>query len=486
MKNKILIYTFLLILTLSPPLFSQSGWSDPVQVSGIYWCTDPAISVDNNGVLYAFWLKHIKLDVGYYSTVYFSQSLNGGLNWTAPINITPESTSVLWETRAVTDSRNNIHIIYAKGLESKVLIYKKYDGSTWTDDHVININLNANMRYGIDTTDRIFATWSLNSTTYYMYCDTKMNPTSWSIPKKIHPNTNYLTLGFVFDTNNNIYAIGKNDTDTSIGSCVFEYSRIDDIWYNFEQIHSFEEKYLGCAIAFSHNDSLYANMAVGNSLIENNDFQNQKQILDSSWAIPVNIDSKNNWWNRSMFVDRDNTTHVFEVNDENDIHSLNHTFGKGTSWQTETIHSDPNFYIPWFDVKRRVFEDHDEYYVLYGKSGNINGTPTSRINFQTKSITTGIENQSANIIESTTLYQNYPNPFNNSTQISYSIPQTANVKLSVYNIKGELVKDLINARQNKGQHSVIFNAGDLNSGIYFYSLEVDGVETENRKMLYLK
>jgi hypothetical protein len=68
-----------------------------------------------------------------------------------------------------------------------------------------------------------------------------------------------------------------------------------------------------------------------------------------------------------MFVDRDNIIHVFQVNEENDIFSLNHTYGKGTSWQTETIHTDTNYYIPWFDVKRRVFEDHDEYYVLYGK-----------------------------------------------------------------------------------------------------------------------
>jgi hypothetical protein len=72
----------------------------------------------------------------------FSQSLDGGATWTAELNITPDNnTDVYWETRAVTDSRNNIHLLYAKGLESKVLVYKKYDGINWTDDHVVNISL---------------------------------------------------------------------------------------------------------------------------------------------------------------------------------------------------------------------------------------------------------------------------------------------------------------------------------------------------------
>ncbi|MDY0016561.1 MAG: T9SS type A sorting domain-containing protein [Candidatus Delongbacteria bacterium] len=481
MKNKILIFA-LLIFSLLLPIHSQTGWSDPVTVSGLYWCGESAITYDSNGVLYAFWRKSIKLDIGYYGTVYFSKSYDGGATWTAEQNITPDYNEVpVWEIRASTDSKNNIHIIFAKGLESKVLIYKKYDGTSWTEDYVINISLNNNMRFSIDNSDRLFATWSLNSTTYYMYCDTNTNPLTWSVPKKIHPDMDYHTLGFIFDKNNNIYAIGKNDTDTSLSSCVYEYNKIEDKWFNFEQVYDFGETNLGCAITLSQNDSLYTNTAVGSSMLDNNDFHNQKYIQDSTWSIPVDINSKNNDWNKKMFVDSKNIIHVFEVNIENDIHSLNHTYGKGNSWQTETIHCDPDYYIPWFDVKRKVFNDYDEYYVLYGKSGTY-----SRINFQTKRITTGIEGDSENIPESALLYQNYPNPFNSSTQISYSISQSGNVKLSVYNIKGEYIKDLINARKNKGHHSVMFEANDLNSGIYFYRLEIDGIETENRKMLYLK
>ncbi|MFA7123226.1 MAG: T9SS type A sorting domain-containing protein [Candidatus Delongbacteria bacterium] len=483
MKNKILIFAFL-IFSLLFPTHAQSSWSDPVQVSGIYWCGESAITYDSNGVLYAFWRKSVKLDIGYYGTVYFSKSYDGGATWTAEQNITPDYNEVpVWEIRAVTDSKDNIHIIYAKGLESKVLVYKKYDGSTWTDDHVINISLDANMRFGIDATDRLFATWSLNNTGYFMYCDTNDGILTWSIPKRIHPDINYHALYFLFDYKNDIYAIGTNDT--LIASCVYEYSKIEDKWFNLEQVYDFGETNLGCAITLSQYDTLLTNTAVGSSMLDNNDFQNQKYIQDSTWSIPVDIKSTNNDWDKKMFIDSKDIIHLFEVNIENDINSLNHTYGKGTSWQTETIHTDPDYYIFWFDVKRKVFEEYVEYYVLYCKGRNVDGIPLGMINYQTKRISTGIEDQEK-IPESTVLKQNYPNPFNNSTQISYSIPNTSNVKLSVYNIKGELIKDIINARQNKGQHSVIFEANDLNSGIYFYRLVVDGIETENRKMLYLK
>jgi hypothetical protein len=480
MINKILLLAFL-IFPLLYPLHSQTSWSEPVRVSGIYWCTDPALSVDNNGVMSALWLKHIKLDVGYYSTVNFSQSFNGGLNWTSPVNITPESTSVLWETRAVTDSKNNIHIIYAKGLESKVLVYKKYDGISWTGDLVVNVSLDANMRFGIDNTERLFATWMLSRTTYYMYCDTNTDSIAWSTPKKIHPIIDYTTKDFTFDKDGNVHGIQRIYLDDGItyDPFVSKYNRVTDIWEDFREIYDSVGGY-GCAMAYSQKDSLYANI---NSSI---DQQLQKYITDSLWSDPIGNGSSNNNINRIMFIGRDNMVHIFQVNEENDIHSLNHTYGKGAKWQTETIHTDPDYYIPWFDVKRKVFEEHDEYYVLYGKSGNINGTPTNRINFQKKSISTGISEDSENIPGAALLYQNYPNPFNNSTEISYSLNQPSIVKVNIFNIKGEFVKILINQKQNKGQHSILFNADCLNSGIYYYQLEIDGAVKDTKKMLYLK
>ena len=83
------------------------------------------------------------------------------------------------------------------------------------------------------------------------------------------------------------------------------------------------------------------------------------------------------------------------------------------------------------------------------------------------------------------LSQNYPNPFNPTTTIKFSLPEAANVKLSLYNIIGETVALLVNEFKEAGVHTINFNASDLNSGIYFYKLEADNF-VKIRKMSLIK
>jgi len=83
------------------------------------------------------------------------------------------------------------------------------------------------------------------------------------------------------------------------------------------------------------------------------------------------------------------------------------------------------------------------------------------------------------------LSQNYPNPFNPSTKISYSVTQSTNVKLSVYNILGQQVSVLVNDFRNTGTYEVNFDASNLSSGIYIYRLEA-GSTVISKKMTLLK
>ncbi len=83
------------------------------------------------------------------------------------------------------------------------------------------------------------------------------------------------------------------------------------------------------------------------------------------------------------------------------------------------------------------------------------------------------------------LAQNYPNPFNPSTTISFAIPNQANVKLSVYNALGEEVAELVNKEMDAGNFSVEFDASNLTSGIYFYSIRTEDFSSV-KKMLLLK
>ncbi|GBD88202.1 hypothetical protein BMS3Abin03_02137 [bacterium BMS3Abin03] len=83
------------------------------------------------------------------------------------------------------------------------------------------------------------------------------------------------------------------------------------------------------------------------------------------------------------------------------------------------------------------------------------------------------------------LEQNYPNPFNPSTKIRYKIANGEFVKLSIYNVLGKEVVNLVNSYQQPGSYSVIFYADNLPGGVYFYKLETEHFVTTN-KMLLLK
>ena len=99
---------------------------------------------------------------------------------------------------------------------------------------------------------------------------------------------------------------------------------------------------------------------------------------------------------------------------------------------------------------------------------------------------TNITNETG-IADKYELSQNYPNPFNPATKINYKLSKAGFVKLSVIDVTGRIVAELISENQSKGSYSVEFNAEryKLSSGMYFYKLEADGF-IQTKKMILLK
>jgi hypothetical protein len=83
------------------------------------------------------------------------------------------------------------------------------------------------------------------------------------------------------------------------------------------------------------------------------------------------------------------------------------------------------------------------------------------------------------------LYENYPNPFNPSTTIRYSIPESSFTTLIIYDALGNIVSNLVNETKSAGTYEVVFNASELTSGIYFYTLQ-SGSLKETKKMILTK
>ena len=96
-----------------------------------------------------------------------------------------------------------------------------------------------------------------------------------------------------------------------------------------------------------------------------------------------------------------------------------------------------------------------------------------------------------NIPDEYSLSQNYPNPFNPSTIIQYALPQDSEITISIFNVLGQKMVDLIKSSQGKGTYRITFDGSNINSGVYFYQLEAKGkdgisVFREVKKLLLIK
>jgi hypothetical protein len=98
---------------------------------------------------------------------------------------------------------------------------------------------------------------------------------------------------------------------------------------------------------------------------------------------------------------------------------------------------------------------------------------------------TGVQTSNSGLPGSFELSQNYPNPFNPTTTINFTLAKASDVKLAVFNVLGQKVTTLVDTRMNAGQHSVVFDAGKLSSGVYFYKLETANF-LSIKKMMVLK
>jgi len=90
----------------------------------------------------------------------------------------------------------------------------------------------------------------------------------------------------------------------------------------------------------------------------------------------------------------------------------------------------------------------------------------------------------ASVSTMTELYSNYPNPFNATTQFSYSLAEAGKVKLTIHNLRGQLLETVVDGYQEAGEHQVIWDASDYSSGVYFYKLQAgDYVSTKKMNLL---
>ena len=136
----------------------------------------------------------------------------------------------------------------------------------------------------------------------------------------------------------------------------------------------------------------------------------------------------------------------------------------------------------WFEqlvtgVVYSIFSFSDSLVWTCGNAGRIWHTTTGGISF--------INSTSSELPDDFKLFQNYPNPFNSQTKISFSIKQLGNYSLEICNYLGQKIIELFNKKISAGIYETIFDASDLNSGVYFYKLNGNNLSL-TRKFILIK
>lgn len=170
-----------------------------------------------------------------------------------------------------------------------------------------------------------------------------------------------------------------------------------------------------------------------------------------------------------------NSVFTMAVNDEEPTHALNY-FLDPTEQLVVTIFFNPTDDIAYSDVVSITSNDPDNEEIIITVNGVGEGVSNVDDNNQ--------------ISQVTELQGNYPNPFNPETDIRFSVKEAGRVSLKIFNIKGQLVKTLVNERVKQGNHQIIWDGRDnygteVASGIYMYRL-ITKTYNQTKKMMLMK
>ncbi|MCG6912389.1 aryl-sulfate sulfotransferase [bacterium BMS3Abin03] len=203
-------------------------------------------------------------------------------------------------------------------------------------------------------------------------------------------------------------------------------------------------------------------------------------------------------WKTNLFVTNPDTL-FFEYTSLNDslVKSLKIINNSTSEIQINRIlNRDPSFYVATplpitlpvsgsatIQLVFRTNDQNEHTDDLYLQCNKENERIAQVVPMQGVVITSTEKNKS--LVLKYSLNQNYPNPFNPVTKINFTIPKTGKVKLSVYDILGHKIKTLLNKRMLQGAHSIKFNAKNLPSGVYIYTLNTNDY-TVSKKMILLK
>jgi hypothetical protein len=201
--------------------------------------------------------------------------------------------------------------------------------------------------------------------------------------------------------------------------------------------------------------------------------------------------------NDRLYLVSDNYMWIYDTNSWNELSVTNveeTTMGEGRALKVENgfVYLAGTSGLSVFDARNPSNPTVAGYYRTYGSTGLdlVNDlvilADIENLGFYDCSKAVGIEEPSKPPVPNTfELSQNYPNPFNGSTTIKYELPMAADVIVDIFDLTGRTVSIFNFKAQAAGSHSIIWDAKDVSSGVYFYKIQTNDY-SESRKMILAK
>ncbi|MBV6479504.1 MAG: Ycf48-like protein [Ignavibacteria bacterium] len=480
--------------------------------SGVSWDSFTVNRVISNDLSRAFRFKDETTGfiVTQYGDIY--KTLNSGVNWFRDTSFTPENPDSDVFLDINTTEQNYFYAVGSGG----VIVNTTNTGEHWQRQTGVQETYNDVFFIGENTGYTVGEKGILKKTTDAGYSWNRINlNTSLGIKKIVFTdlNTGYLCgdSGLVMKTNNGGMNWKNQNTpagDTGFTSLNFIDSNQGFIGTNNGSIY----KTTNSGINWVHNFTT----SYGGGVFHDIDFYDETNgAVASDIAIYLTTNSGESW-NSTLFP--------FSVLNSIEYIDTLIIISGGFNSESPLIIKSTNGGINWFNqsvshiITSIQFLDNN-YGMLCGYNGKISkttngglnwillpGTATERLNSiyfvnSNTGYSVGIAGQ---IIKTTNgglsfinnnqtiktddyrLYQNYPNPFNPSTQIKYSLNKSSTVMIKVHDISGREVNTILNQYKQPGVYIETFNAINLSSGIYFYTLYTDGLQVSTKKFILLK
>ena len=189
---------------------------------------------------------------------------------------------------------------------------------------------------------------------------------------------------------------------------------------------------------------------------------------DSIWTRKYNLVPYSNEQPAKMSIDKDNNIYIIETSDSN-VFFYRIVIIKYNSLGQLQWHK--VYYPTLFSNSYGACVSTDTLGNIYASGiSNYDQTGGDDIVLIKYSVMTGVSEINTSLPEKFELYQNYPNPFNSQTEIKFDLIKSGQYKIEVFNVLGKSVDIIFNGFKNAGSYNLNYNASNLSSGLYFYSL----------------